>query len=41
MSNMTPMMRQYHDIKAQHESSILLYRLGDFYELFFDDAIKA
>lgn len=41
MSNMTPMMRQYHDIKAQHESSILLYRLGDFYELFFDDAIQA
>ncbi|MDD4773839.1 MAG: DNA mismatch repair protein MutS [Eubacteriales bacterium] len=34
----TPMMRQYLDIKAQHEDSILFFRLGDFYEMFYDDA---
>ncbi|MBF0186600.1 MAG: DNA mismatch repair protein MutS [Magnetococcales bacterium] len=37
----TPMMAQYHAIKEQHQDAILLYRLGDFYELFFDDAVKA
>ena len=36
----TPMMRQYLNIKAQYPDFILLYRMGDFYELFFDDAIK-
>ena len=35
---MTPMMEQYLRIKAQHEDAILFYRLGDFYEMFFDDA---
>jgi DNA mismatch repair protein MutS len=34
----TPMMRQYHNIKAQYPGMILLYRMGDFYEVFFDDA---
>ena len=34
----TPMMEQYLRIKAQHEDAILFYRLGDFYEMFFDDA---
>lgn len=34
----TPMMRQYLDIKAQYEDSILFFRLGDFYEMFYDDA---
>ena len=40
-SNLTPMMRQYFEIKEQYMDYILLYRLGDFYEMFFDDAIKA
>ncbi|MCL2106943.1 MAG: DNA mismatch repair protein MutS [Oscillospiraceae bacterium] len=35
---LTPMMRQYMDIKAQYPDTILLYRLGDFYEMFFADA---
>lgn len=38
---MTPMMAQYHVIKAAHPDTLLFYRMGDFYELFFDDAIKA
>jgi DNA mismatch repair protein MutS len=38
---MTPLMRQYWDIKALHEDKILFFRMGDFYEMFFDDAIKA
>ncbi|HCC54654.1 MAG TPA: DNA mismatch repair protein MutS, partial [Desulfobulbaceae bacterium] len=37
----TPMMQQYLEIKAQHQDAILFYRLGDFYEMFFDDAITA
>jgi DNA mismatch repair protein MutS len=37
----TPMMRQYLEIKAQHPDILLFYRMGDFYELFFDDAKKA
>ena len=37
----TPMMRQYLEIKEQHPDAILFYRLGDFYEMFFDDAITA
>jgi DNA mismatch repair protein MutS len=37
----TPMMRQYLGIKEQHPNQLLLYRMGDFYELFFDDAKKA
>ncbi|MHC9536487.1 DNA mismatch repair protein MutS [Dellaglioa sp. BT-FLS60] len=36
----TPMMIQYFDIKAQYPDAFLFYRLGDFYELFYDDAIK-
>lgn len=38
---MTPMMAQYHRIKADHPNDLLFYRMGDFYELFFEDAIKA
>jgi len=41
MSKYTPMIEQYLKIKAQHQDSFLFFRLGDFYELFFDDAIKA
>ncbi len=37
----TPMMRQYLAIKADHPDAILFYRMGDFYEMFFDDAVKA
>lgn len=37
----TPMMQQYLRIKAEHPDKLLFYRMGDFYELFFDDAIKA
>ena len=37
----TPMMQQYMRIKAEHPDTLLFYRMGDFYELFFDDAKKA
>jgi len=37
----TPMMQQYLRIKAEHPDTLLFYRMGDFYELFFDDAKKA
>src|SRR5262245_18879588 len=38
-SQLTPMLRQYHEIKKQHPGTLLFFRLGDFYELFFDDAL--
>ncbi len=41
MSDITPMMRQYLDMKSQHPDAILFFRLGDFYEMFNDDAVKA
>ncbi len=41
MSDATPMMRQYLQMKEQYKDCILFYRLGDFYEMFFDDALKA
>jgi DNA mismatch repair protein MutS len=37
----TPMMAQYLEIKRQHPDHLLFYRMGDFYEMFFDDAVKA
>lgn len=37
----TPMMAQYLDIKAQNPGALLFYRMGDFYEMFFDDAVAA
>ena len=37
----TPMMAQFLEIKHQHPDHLLFYRMGDFYELFFDDAAKA
>src|SRR4026209_1529548 len=37
-SNSTPMLQQYQELKQQHPGTLLLFRLGDFYELFFDDA---
>ncbi|MEF3302955.1 DNA mismatch repair protein MutS [Paenibacillus sp. GYB003] len=41
MSKYTPMIEQYLSIKAQAEDAFLFFRLGDFYEMFFDDAIRA
>ena len=39
--NLTPFMRQYLGVKAQHPDMLVFYRMGDFYELFFEDAEKA
>ncbi len=41
MQGLSPMMRQYLDIKNKHKDHIVFYRLGDFYEMFFDDALLA
>lgn len=38
---MTPMMAQYLEIKAEYADALLFYRMGDFYEMFFDDAVAA
>ena len=40
-AKLSPMMRQYVEVKKQHPDKLLMYRLGDFYELFFDDAVTA
>jgi DNA mismatch repair protein MutS len=40
-SNHTPMMQQYLGIKAEHPNTLVFYRMGDFYELFYDDARRA
>ena len=37
----TPLMRQYAAVKKEHPTALLFFRLGDFYELFFEDAIVA
>src|SRR5262244_1515958 len=37
----TPLMRQYHSIKTRYPQALVLFRLGDFYELFYEDAIVA
>ena len=39
--DLSPMMKQYMDIKKEHEDELLFYRIGDFYELFFEDGITA
>src|SRR5688500_9023136 len=39
ITNSTPMLRQYHELKQQHPGTLLFFRLGDFYELFFEDAV--
>ena len=41
MAELSPMMQQYLEIKKQHKDEILFYRIGDFYEMFFDDAKTA
>ena len=38
MSSLTPLLKQYYDIKKKYKDSLLLFRVGDFYETFFDDA---
>ena len=38
MAELSPMMKQYFEIKEKNKDSILFFRLGDFYEMFFDDA---
>lgn len=41
LSHHTPMMRQYLKIKGEHPNELVFYRMGDFYELFYEDAKKA
>jgi DNA mismatch repair protein MutS len=41
MANVTPMMAQYLEIKAANPGALLFYRMGDFYEMFFEDAVNA
>lgn len=40
-TTVTPMMAQYLELKAQYQNALLFYRMGDFYELFFEDAVAA
>ena len=40
-TKLTPMMKQYMEIKDQYKEELLFFRLGDFYELFFEDGITA
>ena len=41
LDSLTPMMKMYLETKKQHDDCIIFYRLGDFYEMFFDDATTA
>jgi DNA mismatch repair protein MutS len=41
LGSLTPMMRQYFEVKAAHPDALVMYRMGDFYEMFFDDARTA
>ncbi|MBT8406043.1 MAG: DNA mismatch repair protein MutS, partial [Deltaproteobacteria bacterium] len=41
MSKVTPMIQQYLEIKESYQDAILFYRMGDFYEMFFEDAVMA
>jgi len=41
MPQITPLMKQFLDVKADHPDAILFFRVGDFYEMFYDDAVKA
>ena len=40
LQKITPLMKQYLEVKNQYSDCVILYRVGDFYEMFFDDAIK-
>ena len=39
MEKLTPMMRQYHDVKKRHPDTLVFFRMGDFYEMFYEDAV--
>jgi DNA mismatch repair protein MutS len=41
ISKLTPMLKQYFEVKERHPEAILFFRMGDFYEMFFEDAVKA
>jgi len=41
LGSLTPMLRQYLEVKADHPDALLMYRMGDFYEMFYDDARRA
>ena len=41
MAEFSPMMKQYFEVKERNKDALLFYRVGDFYEMFFDDAITA
>lgn len=41
MEKLTPAMQQYHEVKLKYKDHIVLFRMGDFYEIFFDDALEA
>ena len=41
MPSPSPMMMQYHEIKEKYSDCILFFRLGDFYEMFYEDALTA
>jgi DNA mismatch repair protein MutS len=41
LGSLTPMLRQYLEVKAEYPDALLMYRMGDFYEMFFDDARRA
>ena len=41
VERLTPMMKQYHEIKLRHPGILLFFRLGDFYEMFYEDAVVA
>src|SRR6185295_20075684 len=41
VTSLTPMMRQYLEVKAQHPDALLMYRMGDFFEMFYEDARAA
>ena len=41
VAELSPMMKQYFDVKSRNKDAILFFRLGDFYEMFYDDAKTA
>ena len=41
MEDLTPMMKQYHDVKRRFPGKLVFFRLGDFYEMFYEDAVVA
>ena len=41
MEDLTPMMKQYHEVKRRFPGKLVFFRLGDFYEMFYEDAVVA